>query len=64
MGKAGVLQSIGLQRVGHNLATEQQQQGFPNLPLGNAHINLSLKWEEGFFVNSHGKILGNETCFD
>ena len=25
-GKPGVLQSIGLQRVGHNLATEQQQQ--------------------------------------
>ena len=25
-GKPGVLQSMGLQRVGHDLATEQQQQ--------------------------------------
>ena len=25
-GKPGVLQSMGLQRVGHNMATEQQQQ--------------------------------------
>ena len=29
IGKPGVLQSMGLQRVGHNLATEQQQQIFP-----------------------------------
>ena len=25
MGKSGMLQSMGLQRVGHDLATEQQQ---------------------------------------
>ena len=27
-GAPGVLQSMGLQRVGHDLATEQQQQNF------------------------------------
>ena len=31
-GKPGVLQSMGLQRVGHDLATEQQLKHIPLLP--------------------------------
>ena len=40
--KPGMLQSMGLQRVGHDRATEQQQQQFKN------HLN-----EELTFLNYH-----------
>ena len=38
----GVLQSMGSQRVGHNLATEQQHQ-----PLMRPHIGMSRLCEKG-----------------
>ena len=44
-GKPGVLQSIGLQRVRHNLATEQQQ-GLSGLPWWAQTVkNLPAMWE-------------------
>ena len=41
IGKPGVLQSMGSQRVGHALATEQQQQGKGIRPRAEKHQTLA-----------------------
>ena len=45
-GKPGVLQSIGLQRVGHDLATEQQQR-YSTLSRASRYRNLKLRERSG-----------------
>ena len=42
--KSGVLQFVGLQRVGHNLATEQQQFMFSSLYFTLSQKNLSASY--------------------
>ena len=39
-GKPGMLQSIGSQRVGHHLATKQQQSGYLSLSIPISHHQL------------------------
>ena len=39
MGKPGVLQSMGLQRIGHDLVTEQQQKGDHNSVLEGVKVS-------------------------
>ena len=41
-GKPGVLQSMGLQRVGHNLATEQQQHNYILAIINNAAMKIGV----------------------
>ena len=43
-GKPGILQSMGLQRVGHDLVTEQQEDILENpfKALGEAHVSCEL----------------------
>lgn len=41
----------------------QLDEGFLHLPLGNTCIILLLKWEEGFLLDSHGKIQAYRLVF-
>ena len=46
--KPGVLQSMGLQRVGHNFATEQKRQLQTNITLCVSHFSIKLRKKVSF----------------
>ena len=48
-GKPGMLQSMGSQTVGHNLATEQQQIQRIMLVLASAFRLIKMPWQTGYY---------------
>ena len=53
-GKPGVLQSMGLQRVGHDWATEQQKSGISPVSLGGAYHPLPMQETKETRIQSLG----------